>query len=176
MDCVALKYLATGSRLWSTRFDLNGGDDELLEMAVDPHGNVYLAGGSTVGTGNFSALAVKLDTQGQVLWSRVHDGNPGGDDRNAKVAVDDAGFVYLAGEFFSNGWDVVLRKLDAAGNVNQAVQFDSGQQDFPRGLALTRHEDVFLAALTQDATARGRFAVVKVPQPETQSAESLEGK
>lgn len=87
--------------------------DELRAAAVDPAGNLILAGTSfssgwvsggydTTWGGDGDGFVVKLSPEGQPLWSTYLGGSL--DDGVAGVAVDADGNIYVAGWTRSTGW------------------------------------------------------------------------
>ena len=108
-DAFLVKFDAAGIRLWSTYYG-GGGDERYAYCAVDPSGNVYLAGQTrshvgiasgghqnTYGGGNYygDAYLVKFDPAGTRLWGTYYGGT--GDEEIGSCAVDPSGNVYLAG-------------------------------------------------------------------------------
>ena len=133
-DVFLAKFNSNGVHLWSKRFG-NSSAQEILDVAVDPPGNVLIAG-QFLGTLNFGganltalgvdAFVAKFDPSGGHLWSKRF-GSTLAQSAQA-VATEAHGDVYLTGTFknavdFGGGAltsagedDVFLAKLDAAGN------------------------------------------------------------
>lgn len=135
---------ATG--LWNRR----AGDVEQkqnIDIAVDSAGNVVVAGSfkgtldfaqpSWPSAGGVDAFVVKLDAAGDYLW-----GHQFGDEAEQEidgVAVDAKGDVYVVGTFggtmdlgggmlqAQGGTDILLGKLDAAGNHVWSKRFGDAQ-------------------------------------------------
>jgi uncharacterized delta-60 repeat protein len=95
-DFITLKYDANGALLWAARYD-HGGTDVPTAMAVDAAGNVYVTGSGGAISYQADYVTVKYDANGTELWARAYEGEDGGDDRPAAIAVDGAGNVYLTG-------------------------------------------------------------------------------
>ncbi|MBC8506778.1 MAG: SBBP repeat-containing protein [Anaerolineales bacterium] len=101
-DAFAAKLNSSGGRVWHT-FLGGASTDQGYDIAVDPSGNVYVAGisydswGSPRNNhaGDRDAFAAKLNSSGGRVWNTFM-GNSVDDDGNA-VAVDAAGNVYIAG-------------------------------------------------------------------------------
>lgn len=121
-----IKLNASGDFVWATKLadGLSGN-----AIALDAPGNIYIAGGG-VGIG-----VVKLNSTGNILWSKLLSGV----NSNAhSIAVDASGYVYTTGSFrnavdfnpgsetvffdSSSGWDSYINKLDASGNYVWAYQ------------------------------------------------------
>ena len=140
-----VKLGPTGAELWSRT--LAFGDDEVVinAIAVDPSGNVYLAGelSGDSATGTSDAFVRKYSTSGTELWTRqVTTNSDGGSPEDSReyasaVAADASGNVYLggsAGKSFGGGpstgsGPLFLRMLDASGDVSWTRQFGPSSTD-----------------------------------------------
>jgi hypothetical protein len=103
------KYDSLGNILWVK--DAGGyGDYQTRSIAIDNTGNVFVTGyfynntfhfGSVVLTtaGSRDMFIVKYDTYGNLLWAKSLGGL--GPDQANSIAVDSAGYAYIAGEFRS---------------------------------------------------------------------------
>jgi VCBS repeat-containing protein len=135
-DAFVAKLTPQGQHAWSTYL---GGDqlDRARDIAIDSAGGVYVSGethsaGWTSGgfdtgyDGNIDAFVAKLTAEGQHAWSTYLGG--GAWDESFAIAVDDSGWVYVAGNTSSPGWtsggfdtgyngnnDAFMVKLSAAG-------------------------------------------------------------
>ena len=112
-DAFLVKFNAAGVRIWATYY---GGAqiDRANSIAIDPDGNIYLAGSTNSSSGIASpgvmgaggafqpslsgstdAFLLKLDAAGNRLWSTYYGGN--GDDVANSVSCDAAGNVCIGG-------------------------------------------------------------------------------
>jgi hypothetical protein len=123
-DIFAVKLDAQGQHLWSRR--LGGTDyEEGSGIAVDSAGNALLTGyfagtadfggGPLSSAGYYDVFVVKLDAQGQHLWSRRVGGTS--NDRGYGIAVDGVGNVLLTGEFLGTA-DFGGGPLSSAGSYD----------------------------------------------------------
>jgi len=145
------------------------GSDELIDLAVDAAGNVYLAGAFgamiTFGTDTLvpvgpgdDGFVVKLDPTGAVLWARAIASV--GSDSVRAVAVDAAGDVYVGGRYgaaltLDNGvtldapggiQDGFVAKLDPGGVALWARRIGGATgSDVVNDLALDATGNVYLA-------------------------------
>jgi hypothetical protein len=92
---------------WRGRFPDYG-----RKIAVDPEGNVVVAGDTDTNDGITGAdfLIIKYSGAGIPLWTNRYNGTANGDDRAYALGVDQAGNVFVAG---SSG--------DAIGGINYAT-------------------------------------------------------
>jgi hypothetical protein len=171
-DVLALKLDSSGNTTWTKNFGGSGANAYASSVAVDGSGNVYLGASfqsaslttpalSILGAGD--ALALKLDSSGNVTWAK----NFGGSGVNAYaygIAVDGSGNVYLAGDFQSASLttpvltkigtnDALALKLDSSGNTTWAKNFGgAGASIYSNGFAIDGSGNVYLGAYLQTAS------------------------
>jgi hypothetical protein len=110
-----VKFNHNGIRQWGTFYG-GQGDDYATFCTTDANGDVYIAGqtksfnniatsfahqtSKSGGSGNFDAFLAKFNSNGVSQWGTFY----GGDDHESDItcAVDDNGYVYLAGTTESN--------------------------------------------------------------------------
>ncbi|MBI3512076.1 MAG: hypothetical protein HY064_15570 [Bacteroidetes bacterium] len=104
---------------WVDRFD-GAGDyaDRVNAMTKDGSGNYYLAGYSTRSNNQKDFLVMKINVNGDTLWTWTYDGTNHTHDEAFDIAYDANGFVYACGFTESNGQgsDMFLVKLDLLGD------------------------------------------------------------
>jgi hypothetical protein len=138
-DIIVIKFDdngSSGTKGW-TKMLGSEAPDFVKSIALDPSGNVYLAGyfgyedspfskpalGSGQSNGDYDAFLVKYNANGDLLWTRVL--GTVGDNRGQSVATDDKGNVYVAGiseeklpqasQSFGN-FDLFVTLFEASGN------------------------------------------------------------
>ncbi|MFZ1687147.1 MAG: SBBP repeat-containing protein, partial [Flavobacteriales bacterium] len=179
-DAFLVKFDPAGTRLWATYY---GGVDEEegLSCAVDPSGNVYLAGSTWSDTsiasgghqnangGAKDAFLVKFDPPGTRLWGTYY--GVLAKDGAGSCAVDPEGNVYLAGYtgspvgMASGGYqntsggmnDAFLAKFDPAGTRLWATYYGGSGDELALfrgdiGITTDPQGDVYLASLTSSTT------------------------
>lgn len=85
------------------------GNEEGNDIAVDSNGNIYIIGSTTSvnfpinnplqgqhGGGEYDLFISKFDTDNKLVFTTYLGGS--GDDKGLSVAVDDKGYIYIAGE------------------------------------------------------------------------------
>lgn len=105
VDYLTLKYAPDGTLLWRKRYNGKGNDvDRARSIALDADGNVYVTGDSDNGKGNHKTnlsgldiVTIKYSPGGEELWVKRWNGQADGEDRPARVRVDNQGNVLVAG-------------------------------------------------------------------------------
>lgn len=117
-DFLLLKYDATGTLLWSRKFDYGLNQrDEGCRLDIDQYGDVYIAGRSVTEWGLRAAL-VKSDPDGTLLWHKTFD-YPLGTSAVYSVVVDK-----INNWVYATGWghegpvtNAIILKYDYNGNL-----------------------------------------------------------
>jgi hypothetical protein len=97
-DYVTIKYTPGGKRLWVARFNGAGnGSDHPSGIALDPMGNVFVAGQAVAGGPENDFCTVKYSPDGKQRWVRYYNGPANSADWASALAVDAQGRVYVTG-------------------------------------------------------------------------------
>ena len=116
---VILKYDAAGNLLWV--FNNSNTADIMEDMVLDNEGNIYYAGYRwQTATSEWDLLTVKVNTNGDSVWSSVFDGSGIGLgwDYGMALTLDADGNVYTVGYGAApafNGYDYEIVKYDSNG-------------------------------------------------------------
>ncbi len=131
-----IKYNPFGVQQWVTRYnpfpDASQGAFTYYSIAIDENGNVYVVGNGA-NTSTYRG-AVKLDSNGQIIWSKVYSGTG--------VAIDNNGDVYFA------GCSCGTVKYTADGTEQWTIP---NQSD---GILVDRLGSVFIVFYTEGGTAK----------------------
>lgn len=134
------------------------GEDWLSEIALDGQGNIYITGTTTgnlfgQNQGARDVFVVKLDSTGQVLWSKQL--GTANDEEMEWIAVDREGNVYITivtdGDWFGQnlgGRDTVLVKLSMDGQVLWGKRLGTSEDDLARIIALDNQGHIYVAGVT----------------------------
>jgi hypothetical protein len=157
-DVFLAKYDANGGVLWARQ--VNGaGNDYAYGLAVEPGGNVYLAGNffsqvltfgkgiALTNNGFNDAFVAKYSPSGEPLWARKAGGTS--DDYGYAVALDSATNIYLAGNYYSTNanfsgvlltnagsHEAYVARYDSTGALLWARRAGGGGADSASGLAI----------------------------------------
>jgi len=174
-DLFLVKYDAAGNLLWAISAG-GSNTDVASSVAVDPSGNVYLAGwfespDITFGaytltlTGSGNIFLVKYDTNGNVLWAKSSSQNSSGSCWGLSVAADGSGNAYITGFFLSStitfdfatltntgDEDIFIVKYNSAGTVAWAKSASGTGGD--RGTSITTDVtgDIYLTGWSNSPT------------------------
>lgn len=119
-DAVIAKIDADGNEEWVARYNGSGGIwDEFAAVAFDAEGNVHATGYTFTRTGFLDILTVKYDSDGNLLWVQVFDGDSHQRDQGTAVDVGSDGLVYVVGTVYRLGTndDIVTLAYDADGDL-----------------------------------------------------------
>lgn len=129
-DVAIIKYLPSGSCVWSKRFVGPAGTNAYgTAITVDSGGDIFVGGnftdsvdlgcGELTSAAGYTAFVAKLDSAGTCLWSRAY-GDPGGGPSDVQVAAlggDGSGGVITAG-YFGGALAVGGAAVQAVGTYN----------------------------------------------------------
>ncbi|MEO5585172.1 MAG: SBBP repeat-containing protein, partial [Flavobacteriales bacterium] len=113
-DMVVLKYSSTGTLIWAHSWNgANGLNDIPTGIAVDPAENVVVSGGSQTLATDWDMAVLKLDHDGQEVWSASYD-HAGLFDIAAAVTWSGGGDPVISGAsaIFANKWEQTSVRLD----------------------------------------------------------------
>jgi uncharacterized delta-60 repeat protein len=123
VEIVLIKYSPAGERLWVRRYGTAGANDQPSAAILDSAGNIVIAGASWIdaGDGHFDALLLKYDADGNLLWERTHDQQPGSNRWDVHYALaagpDDSIAAVGWHDQFGNNWSAwLITRYDADGN------------------------------------------------------------
>lgn len=146
-DLFVARYDSAGNRTLLKQFGVSGYDDA-LDVKVDGSGNIYLAGstqgalGGQTNAGGYGAFVMKLDSAGNVLWTRLLGGS--NNDGSSAIALDGAGHVWIDGNSSSTfgghtnvgGDDAFVAEYDSNGTLLGTTFLSTSGNEVASGLAI----------------------------------------
>jgi hypothetical protein len=116
-----------GNNIWVKTFNTNSGAAYLTDIKTDDNNNIYFSayfsGSVTIGTNTYVSvgydiLLVKIDANGNVLWSKT--AGTSGSDKGLALTINGSN-VYLVGEYNGNITFGSLPVLNAIGGVDAFI-------------------------------------------------------
>jgi enterochelin esterase-like enzyme len=161
-DLVLVKYAPSGTRLWTRELG-TAALERAYGVTIDPLGHAVVTGytrgdldGSHAGNTTDDVFVARFAPDGTLDWVEQL-GVPAVADRGYAVATEAAGAIYVTGYTRGNlaapnqgDKDVILVKLDSAGNQLWAEQFGSAAEEKGWGV-VSRGSAVYLAGMTAGA-------------------------
>lgn len=134
-DYTTVKYDTNGRELWVRTYTVLQDDiygDFSPRSAVDPTGNVYVAGSSQGSATSTDFATVKYDTNGNELWARRYNATSSTYNYVTTLAVDATGNAYVGGYacvtdlclLRGRAQDYVILKYDTNGNEVWARRYN----------------------------------------------------
>jgi cysteine-rich repeat protein len=151
------KYDPAGAALWTRTYNgPNNSTDVFDGVTIDGDGNIVAAGYHNVLDEGADVFLRKYDPDGNVLWTRSSSGENGGTDLIWKVAVSEAGHIYVAG--YENGpagegYNAWLAKYDGDGNLiwDRSYNGDASLDDYLIGVEVVGDDDVLVCGYQAEA-------------------------
>ncbi|MFH1374927.1 MAG: FG-GAP-like repeat-containing protein, partial [bacterium] len=134
-DFLTIKYDTAGNELWAKTYaGPGGGVDRVNDLTVDDSGNVYVTGESFGSGSLLDYVTIKYKPNGDTAWVR-REGSSGNDYAKA-IAVDDSGYVFVTGGYWSATYDyeVYTVKYYPGGTFAWAQQQDGAANGEDMGL------------------------------------------
>jgi hypothetical protein len=177
-DLVTVKYDKSGNRLWTDSFPKNSGfgPDEIRDaegwgIAVDRHGNVYVAGHiavpNSVQPGHVDCLLLKYAANHEQgsgpEWVRTIAGDASLNDQFWHLTLDPDGFIFVTGQIaqFNDGLasiDIITVKYDPNGHEvwRSILNGPANLSDVAVAVAVDPvRRNVFVTGLSNRRTAAG---------------------
>jgi hypothetical protein len=165
------KYDASdGTILWTTELaasQFNGFEWQVKPkfMTIDDN-NLYVAGTKfEPGVGNREMLAMKLDFNGNILWTATHAGS--GNSNAKSIAVDQNGNVYIAGDAWNTSIDYCVVKFDPDGNFVWDAFYDGEvyhNTDIAESVVVDNAGNVYITGYNQVSSNTKDIVTVKYNQ------------
>ena len=116
-DIYLVKTNAAGNMVWNKSLGALS-DDNMYAMLMTSEGKLLITGSTlSAGAGINDALAVMIDTNGNVLWSKTY-GSTDVDEAYSAIETPEGNFLISGSTAFGAGnYDAWLLKIDPAGNL-----------------------------------------------------------
>jgi hypothetical protein len=131
-DFYVVKLDSAGNVVWTKT--IGGSDDDYAWSIIQSSDGGYVVAGETwsFGAGSSDFWVVKLDSSGNVQWTKTIGGSSG-DYANSIIQSSDGGYV-VVGQTNSFGENIFVVKLDSSGNVLWSKTISGSYYDFVRSI------------------------------------------
>ncbi|MBK7378761.1 MAG: T9SS type A sorting domain-containing protein [Ignavibacteriales bacterium] len=132
--------------LWKKNFGLSTADDFGRAVIETTNGNICIAGYTgSYGLGGFDVWLIKIDANGDTLWTKTY-GGVGDDYAYAMKQTNDGGFIIggATNSFGAGGLDYYIIKTDSLGDTLWTKTFGEVNDDICWGLEVV--EDGYVLA------------------------------
>jgi uncharacterized delta-60 repeat protein len=162
-DALIIKLNSSGNIQWSRAI---GGtnDDRAFSIQQTSDGGYIVAGGTwSFGAGNYDVLIIKLDSSGNIQWSRAI----GGTNRDLASSIQqtsDGGYIVAGGtwSFGAGNYDVLIIKLDSSGNIQWSRAIGGTNDDYANSIQQTSDGGYIVAGWTYSFGAGGDVLIIKL--------------
>ncbi len=149
-DVYIIKLDSAGNMLWSRV--IGGNADDMAADVIQTTDNGFLLTGVThsFGQGNGDILVIKLDSNGNLQWTRTIGGNNTDWGADA-VQADDGGYVItgVTSSFGQGTYDVYILKLDSSGNLLWTRTIGGTNDDRSYAIAKTNEGKYIITGYTK---------------------------
>jgi len=150
-DIYLVKLDSSGNVVWTKT--IGGSYNDGAGSIIQSSDGGYVVAGYTYsfGAGAADFYVVKLDSSGNVVWTKTIGGSSD-DGASSIIQSSDGGYVVAGGtwSFGAGGWDIYVVKLDANGNVcfsqnitNYSVSSNVGSFSSPSTVAISQSPTVY---------------------------------
>ncbi len=165
-DIFLLKYNNAGQQQWVKTWN-GGGNDEPRDLAIDNAGNPVLCGTANQSAGDTlnDFITLKFNPAGNLLWEKRYDGAGAGNDRAEALAIDQQGYVLVAGRSdvdYTSALNeaAVLLKYAPNGDLQWGVTLNDKGNDALDDVALGEGDLIYLTGhFAHDANQPNRYAI-----------------
>lgn len=151
-----IKYDWDGNLLWNKIRDWGGDVDNRCHDVVIAEGNIMFMVGDYIHNGTWDYLTVKCDLDGTLIGENGWSGGGTVNNNGSAIALDPAGYIYVAGTVYNATADWGIVKYNASNlNLVWNMVFDSGADDHLPSSSIAVDDntgDVYAVGWVDDAT------------------------
>ncbi len=165
-DFLTIKYTSEGKPEWMKNYNGPAGQsDKASAIALDLDGNIYVTG-SAVFSGLFPDIAtVKYSSSGEELWAVNYSGTGNFADMGNNLAIDDEGFIYIAGGSNNTGvgTDFAVIKYDKTGNQlwSKTYNGSADAEDIAQNIAVSEDGFVYVNGTSMNNGSSSDVVTIK---------------
>ena len=163
-DYATVKYDASGTELWVSRFNgLADSTDIAVAITADSGGDIYVTGASWTAGSGYDIVTVKYNSTGDTIWTRLYNGSSNGDDIPVAIALDYSGNIYVTGYSTEASIDYCTIRYDPDGNEIWVANYDGkgGGEDRVYALATDDSCNSYITGASYGSGTWYDYATVK---------------
>ena len=144
-DIYAVKISKTGSIQWTRVIGGGGNEEGWSVIATDDGGYILVGGTQSFGQGSDDVYIVKLDSSGNLVWTKTIGGSSV-DKGTDIIQTTDGGFAVTGytNSFGHGNWDVYVIKLDTGGNIKWQIAIGGTESEEGTSIIQTRDGRYFV--------------------------------
>lgn len=159
-EIYTIKYNKNGVFQWGYTYGGQGNqDDKAYGITIDALRNIYIIGYSNRGQTGNDFILLKLNFNGQLLWTSSYNGNANGDDKGYGIAVDRFQNIIITGQStnVNSGYDYATIKYNCDGEVLWTSIYDGcdNQDDKPYGIVVDSIGNVYITGSSNTDSTEG---------------------
>ena len=121
---------------------------------TDASNNVYIAGATMNGYGNYDMLLVKYNSSGTAQWTKQYDGGGNGPDVATGLYIDGSGNVYITGfTTTTTNVDMITIKYNSSGTQQWISQYNGSGNGYDGGADISGNANgIFVTGSTYNSS------------------------
>lgn len=134
-DILTIKYDGNGIEQWRDLYDGPGSsDDQVVGIAADDSGNVYISAKSKSPVSDYDYLTLKYNASGELIWTARYDDTSHNADEPVGIVLDKWNNVIVTG----SNMDITTVKYNSDGEQQWVANFDGTSNSLEdRAMAVT---------------------------------------
>jgi hypothetical protein len=176
-DWVTIKYDPNGEEEWAKRYNGPANSYDIIgALALDSHGDIYVAGFTNTSASGDDFLLIKYDPNGNEIWKAQYNGPDNLNDGGGGVLIDEHDNIYVNGAANYTGIplessDLLLLKFRPDSNEPEWVAIYEDPElllSWPAGMDMDPWGNIYMAGLSffiipgsEPEMAHGDYLVVK---------------
>gem|GEM_PF-771989 len=164
-DVLVLKLDLLGNISWARTFG-GSSNDFATSVLLTADGGYTVAGyTSSFGAGNNDILVLKLDAQGNLVWTKTFGGSSAEEAYSISEGSngEDQGYIVAGYSYsYSTNYDFLVLKMDSHGNFTWAKTFVAGSFDMAKSVFQTPDGSYIVAGYSYSSSSGYDFLVLKL--------------
>lgn len=169
LKCLAAKYNPQGDLLWFQSHTLQPGFPNIaVGIDLDVYGNIYTIGTQIRPQSQMDAFILKLNNNGDTLWSRSYPQYGSGNNSLwGPVVSSDGNSIYYTGSFrdtVGSGYNIVTLKYALTGDLQWAKIYNGGIPNglnLPGAIKLDKYDNIYVCGTGYYQTNGNDFLTLK---------------